>query len=128
MWVLVYSFVDILKNCHYLNTNPLFNEGITMKDWLKTMINSTFVPKHHVKTFLTAKTAAMLALVLASTVLAQSYSGGTEGIDAPREEELVEAAEDEDPLIQITIERMLRFPHWSNINTIMVFILRLKSG
>ena len=45
----------------------------TPKPLLETMIENTFVPKHHVKTFLTAKTAAMLALILASTVIAPTY-------------------------------------------------------
>jgi hypothetical protein len=46
----------------------------TLKPVLKTMIVRTFVPKHHTNTFLTAKTAAMLALVLASTVADPSYA------------------------------------------------------
>lgn len=54
----------------------------TPKSILETMIQNTFVPKHHVKTFLTAKTAAMLALILASTVLVPSYAGGTKGVEA----------------------------------------------
>lgn len=43
----------------------------TLKPVLKTMIDRTFVPKHHVNAFLTAKTAAMIALVLASTAVAR---------------------------------------------------------
>jgi len=52
----------------------------TPKPLLETMIENTFVPKHHVKTFLTAKTAAMLALILASAVIAPTYlsSAGVE--------------------------------------------------
>ena len=71
----------------------------TLKPVLKTMINSTFVPKHHVKTFLTAKTAAMLVLVMASTVLVPTYGHGTKG-------ETVEPLEEQASLFQLTQERM----------------------
>lgn len=73
----------------------------TLKPVLKTMINSTFVPKHHVKTFLTAKTAAMIALVLASIVTVPAHAGGnaTKGVEA-------EPAEEQATIFQITEERM----------------------
>jgi hypothetical protein len=43
----------------------------TLKPVLKTMIDRTFVPKDHTNLFLTAKTAAMIALVFASTAVAR---------------------------------------------------------
>ncbi len=71
----------------------------TLKPVLKTMINSTFVPKHHVKTFLTAKTAAMFVLVLTSTVLVPSYDLLSTGIPE-------EPLEEQTSLHQVTQERM----------------------
>jgi type II secretory pathway pseudopilin PulG len=70
----------------------------TPKPLLETMIENTFVPKHHVRTFLTAKTAAMLALVLASTVVVPSYANATKGERAVMEEKV--------SLYQLTEERM----------------------
>ena len=68
----------------------------------------------------------MLARVLASTVSAQSYSGGTEGIDAPREEELVEAAEDENPLKKFLLQNM-RFIILHMMRTRMcIYVLRIR--
>jgi hypothetical protein len=69
----------------------------TLKPVLKTMIDRTFVPKHHVNTFLTAKTAAMIALVLASTVVVPSY-GATRGVR--------EKIETQESLYQLVEERM----------------------
>ncbi|UCF97728.1 MAG: type II secretion system protein GspG [Spirochaetaceae bacterium] len=48
---------------------------------LKSTIKKTFVPKQHIRTFLNQKAPAMLALVLATTVIL-SASGGSEGITA----------------------------------------------
>jgi len=86
--------LDLKENEKKILTN-------TLKPVLKTMIKNTFVPKHHVKTFLTAKTAAMITLILASTVLVPSYAGGTKGVEAEPLEAKVESS-----LFQLTKERM----------------------
>jgi hypothetical protein len=63
----------------------------TLKPVLKTMIDNTFVPKHHVKTFLTAQTAAVLAFVLTSCVTTDFWEEPkTFGIEAPSEKIHVE--------------------------------------
>ena len=50
----------------------------TPRDTIGKMVETTFVPKQHVSTFLNAKTAAMLSLVLTSSVIMPFYanSGG----------------------------------------------------
>ena len=45
-------------------------------DIIGKMVENTFVPKHHVSTFLGATTAAMLSLVLASVVVMPAYGTG----------------------------------------------------
>ena len=57
----------------------------TSKSVLQTMIQNTHVPKQHIKTFLTQRAPAMLALVLASSIALTG--GGTKGITA---EEMIE--------------------------------------
>ncbi len=52
---------------------------------LQAMIYNTFVPKHHVRTFMTRTVPAMLILVIASTIILTA--GGTKGISG---EEMVE--------------------------------------
>jgi len=48
----------------------------TPKNLLETMIGNTFVPRHHVATFLKAGSAAMLALVLGTSVIIPTYAAG----------------------------------------------------
>jgi hypothetical protein len=81
-----------------LNENEKKILSNTLKPVLKLMIERTFVPKHHARTFLTARTAAMIALVLSSAVVQPSISAATKGIRA--------APEAQDSLYQLTIERM----------------------
>jgi len=81
----------------------------TPKSILETMIQNTFVPKHHVKTFLTAKTAAMLALILTSTTLTPSY-GGTKGVEADEivHEDYIQVAEERMGVVQDALEQLKR--------------------
>ena len=73
------------------------------------MIQNTFVPKHHVKTFLTAKTAAMLALILTSTTLTPLY-GGTKGVEADEivHEDYIQVAEERMGVVQDALEQLKR--------------------
>jgi hypothetical protein len=48
----------------------------TPGDIIGKMVENTFVPKHHVSTFLSATTAAMLSLVLASVAVMPAYGTG----------------------------------------------------
>ncbi len=96
----------------------------TLKPVLKTMINSTFVPKHHVKTFLTAKTAAMIALVLASIVTVPAHAGG----NATKELKL-NLQKNRLLFFRLLKKEWQRFKKpWSSINMIMEFTLRPKNG
>ena len=81
----------------------------TPKSILETMIQNTFVPKHHVKTFLTAKTAAMLALILTSTTLTPLY-GGTKGVEADEivHEDYIQVAEERMGVVQDALEQLKR--------------------
>ena len=51
----------------------------TPSETIERMVENTFVPKQHVSTFLNAKTAAMLSLVLASSVVMPAYGDGGQG-------------------------------------------------
>jgi hypothetical protein len=83
----------------------------TPKSILETMIQNTFVPKHHVKTFLTAKTAAMLALILTSTTLVPSHAGEPGGIpkgieaDEIVHEDYIQVAEERMGMVQNALEQ-----------------------
>ncbi len=56
----------------------------TPRSVLQRMIANTRVPKQHVKTFRTARTAAVLALVLSSTVVMPTLAaGGMEALPSP---------------------------------------------
>ena len=68
-----------------LNENERRILACTSKSVLQTMIQNTYVPKQQIKTFLTKRAPAMLALVLASTIALTG--GGTKGITA---EEMIE--------------------------------------
>jgi hypothetical protein len=81
----------------------------TPKSVLKSMIQNTFVPKQHLKTFLTQKAPAMLALLLSSTVIlnaGDANASGTMGVDA---EEIIqyemERATDNMAIIQSALEQ-----------------------
>ena len=67
---------------------------------IEKMVESSFVPKHHVSTFLNAKAAAMLSLILATSVLIPGHT--TTGIEATPEpdQEQLESKE------QLVEERM----------------------
>jgi hypothetical protein len=52
----------------------------TPAETLRTMVAHTFVPRHHVPTFLSRNAAAMLAVVLATTVLQPTRAAG--GVEA----------------------------------------------
>lgn len=79
---------------------------------LRTMVEHTFVPRHHVRTFLTRNAAAMLALVLASTVLQPTRaSGGVEVKAKPQEAQevtLQELAIDRMGVVQQALEEFKR--------------------
>ena len=81
----------------------------TPKSILEIMIQNTFVPKHHVKTFLTAKTAAMLALILTSTTLTPLY-GGSKGVEADEivHEDYIQVAEERMGVVQDALEQLKR--------------------
>lgn len=71
---------------------------------LETMIANTRIPKQHVRAFKTAKTAAVLALLLGSTAVVPSVaSAGQEAMPEPSVE-LVELAEQRMAAIQDALE------------------------
>jgi hypothetical protein len=56
---------------------------------IEKMVESSFVPKHHVSTFMNARAAAMLSLVLATSVLVPGHaSAGVEATPEPDQEQL----------------------------------------
>lgn len=73
--------------------------------YTKTMIQNTFVPKQQIKAFLTQKAPAMLALVLASTVILTG-SGVQKGITADEIIEYeIEDATEKMAIIQNALEQ-----------------------
>ena len=77
----------------------------TPKSLLEVMIENTFVPKHHVKTFLTAKTAAMLALILASAAVRPTYLSSM-GVEVETEDvEKIHASEERMREVQNALEQ-----------------------
>lgn len=82
----------------------------TTKPMLERMMQNTFVPKHHVKTFLTSSAAAMLALVLTSTALVSSSAAGTKGEEAEAimYEDHFQVAEERMGVVQDALEQYKR--------------------
>lgn len=79
----------------------------TPKSVLKSMIQNTFVPKQQIKTFLTQKAPAMLALVIASTaILSAGDLDATKGITADEIIEYeMEEATDKMAVLQSALEQ-----------------------
>lgn len=69
---------------------------------LRTMIDKAFVPRQHVSTFLTQSAAAMLAVVLSTTVIVETHAGT--GVTPEMEMAVEEIAADDLCLLQTALE------------------------
>jgi general secretion pathway protein G len=77
----------------------------TPKTLLRPMIDNTFVPRHHVPTFLRKSSAAMLALVLGTVVIIPTYAGGVREIDMSQNVAPVDLAQARMASIQAALEQ-----------------------